>query len=78
MMEYVIKRDGGEVTVWNEASGVGIRFTEGERDQRYAAVVVFAGWKRLRALDVDDFAVSVKELSAYCREFWPLEFSVRD
>ena len=29
-MEYKIDRDGGEVTVWAEGAGVGVRFTEGE------------------------------------------------
>lgn len=52
-MEYKIERDGGEVTVWNEAAAVGLRFTEGETLQLYMCAIVLPPWKELKQRDLE-------------------------
>lgn len=74
-MEYKIERDFGEVTVWNEAAAVGIRFTEGETLQLYMCAIVLPPWKELSPRDLERIQRVANEITDYCREKWPCEFA---
>ena len=74
-MEYKIERDFGEVTVWNEAAAVGIRFTEGETLQLYMCAIVLPPWKELSPRDLERIQRVANEITDYCREKWPREFA---
>ena len=74
-MEYKIERNFDEVTVWNEAAAVGIRFYEGETMQLYQYAIVFPPGKRLQARDLERIQRVSKEILDYCRETWPHEFA---
>ena len=74
-MEYKIERDGGEVTVWNEAAAVGLRFTEGETLQLYTCAIVLPPWKELTQRDLERIQRVSNEIKDYCSEKWPREFA---
>ena len=74
-MEYKIDRDGGEVTVWAEGAGVGVRFTEGETMQRYLCGIVLQASEELHAVDLERIGGVHKAIVAWCAERWPREFA---
>ena len=74
-MEYKIEREGGEVTVWDEAAGVGVRFTEGETMQRYLCGIVMPALDEMHAADFESIIGVSKAIVAWCAERWPREFA---
>ena len=74
-MDYKVKFDGGEVTVWDEAAGIGLRFYEGETMQRYTCAIVLAQWKELRPRDLERINSVSDKIIEYCTERWPHEFA---
>lgn len=74
-MEYKIDRDGGEVTVWDEAAGMGVRFTEGETMQRYLCGIVLPALEEMHAADFERIIGVSKAIVAWCAERWPYEFA---
>lgn len=74
-MEYNIKRDGGEITVWNEKEAVGLRFYEGETLQLYTCAVILPSWKELKVVDLARVERVAGEIRRWCAERWPREFA---
>lgn len=74
-MEYKIDRDGGEVTVWAEGAGVGVRFTEDETMQRYLCGIVLPALEEMHAADFERIIGVSKAIVAWCAERWPYEFA---
>lgn len=74
-MEYTIKRDGGEITVWDEKEAVGLRFYEGEALQLYTSSVVLGPCQELKVADVARVARVAEEIKRWCAARWPREFA---
>ncbi len=74
-MEYDIKRDGGEITVWDKEENVGLRFYEEESLQYYTCAIVLPPWKELKAVDLERIDRVSKEILKWCQEKWPREFA---
>ncbi len=74
-MEYKIDRDGGEVTVWAEGAGVGVRFTEDETMQRYLCGIVLPALEEIHAADFERIIGVSKAIVAWCAARWPYEFA---
>lgn len=74
-MEYNIKRDGGEITVWDEKEAVGLRFYEGEALQLYTCAVILPSWQELKVVDVARVGRVAEEIKRWCAARWPREFA---
>lgn len=74
-MDYKVKFDGGEVTVWDEAAAVGLRFYEGETMQLYQCAIVLPPWKKLSPRDLERIHRVSDNIIEYCTERWPREFA---
>ncbi len=74
-MDYKVEKDGGEITVWDEAAAVGVRFHEGETMQRYLSAIVLPPWKELTERDLERIGRVSNEITAWCAERWPREFA---
>lgn len=72
---YRTDKNGKTVTIWDEAKGVGLRFTEGEAMQRYTSSVVLEN-KKLAETE-QGLAVmnnTVEELTSFAASNYPKEF----
>ena len=74
-MEYKIQRDGGEITVWDEAAAVGLRFYEDEPLQLYKCAIVLPPWKVLKPRDLERITHVTEAITEFCKEKWPREFA---
>ena len=74
-MDYKVEFDGGEVTVWDEAAAVGLRFYEGETMQLYQCAIVLPPWKELKPRDLERINSVSEKIIKYCTERWAREFA---
>lgn len=74
-MDYKITHDGGEITVWDEAAAVGLRFYEGETMQLYQCAIVLPPWKKLTVRNLEHIERASTEIINYCSQRWPREFA---
>lgn len=68
--------DNGKVTLWDEESGVGLQFTEGESLQRYNSAIVLADPdKATTEAGVEEISRISELLTDEAAALYPMEFA---
>lgn len=76
-MSYRTEKNGSTITLWDDAQGVGLQFTEGEKMQEYTASLVV---KHPEAMQTEEGVKNLSEVSnalhEYAQAHFPEEFKL--
>lgn len=78
-MPYRIEKKDSHTILWDEESGVGLQFTEGERLQRYSAAIVMDEAQIQERLSTGLGVIQTADLAARLKDeaekLYPMEFA---
>lgn len=70
-MKFRIERNGSLITIWNDAEGIGLQFTEGEALQAYTSGIIL---QDTAILSTEEGVAKVSELQAELTEYAVIHF----
>lgn len=75
-MKFRTERDGNRLTIWDDAEGVGLQFTEGEDMQAYTYEVIIKNVGMLSTKKgITRAADALRVLRAFAEVHYPNEFA---
>lgn len=75
MLKYRVEKDGSDVTIWNDADGIGLQFTAGSTLQRYTSSIVVKGYSLSTETAVRHLDEVQEQLTEYAAHLYPKEFA---
>lgn len=76
MEKYRTEKDGKQITIWNDTEEIGLRFMEGEPQQRYTASIVVADPTAITTAEaLENVTRTQDNLTRYAEEQYPKEFA---